>query len=88
MLFRSDSLSGVEFRNQVKKDTGMQIPATVIFDYPTPEKVAEYLRELLFPEDRLDPDPQDSDEDMLANQEDGEIDAMDVGDLIQTAFHD
>jgi len=83
-----DSLSGVEFRNEVKKDTGMQIPATVIFDYPTPGEMAEYLRELLFPEDRLDPEPQESDEDMLVDQEGDEIDAMNHEDLIQAAFHD
>ncbi|WP_187283306.1 type I polyketide synthase [Streptomyces sp. t39] len=45
-----DSLSGVEFRNQVKQDTGVHVPATVIYNYPTPAALAERLRELLFPE--------------------------------------
>ncbi|QNP65824.1 type I polyketide synthase [Streptomyces genisteinicus] len=45
-----DSLSGVEFRNQVKQDTGVHVPATVIYNYPTPAALADRLRELLFPE--------------------------------------
>ncbi|MFD5558283.1 type I polyketide synthase [Streptomyces sp. NPDC127068] len=44
-----DSLSGVEFRNQVKLDTGVHVPATVIYNYPTPAALAERVRELLFP---------------------------------------
>ncbi|MEU4209606.1 type I polyketide synthase [Streptomyces sp. NPDC026206] len=81
-----DSLSGVEFRNEVKKDTGVQIPATVIFNYPTPAALAGRLRELLFPEDALDAEPQDNDEDLIADEVDDEIDAMDVENLIQRAF--
>ncbi|MFI9155804.1 type I polyketide synthase [Streptomyces sp. NPDC053367] len=49
-----DSLSGVEFRNQVKQDTGVHIPATVIYNYPTPAALAERVRELLFPEPEQD----------------------------------
>ncbi|WP_433655227.1 type I polyketide synthase [Nocardia sp. CA-128927] len=78
-----DSLSGVEFRNLVKKDTGMQIPATVIFNYPTPASLAEHLRELLFPSDV---ESLDNDEDMAADQLDEEIDEMDIEDLIERAF--
>ncbi|MFI9824553.1 SDR family NAD(P)-dependent oxidoreductase [Streptomyces sp. NPDC052013] len=44
-----DSLSGVEFRNQVKQDTGVHVPATVIYNYPTPAALAERVRDLLFP---------------------------------------
>ncbi|TVL91390.1 type I polyketide synthase [Streptomyces sp. SAJ15] len=81
-----DSLSGVEFRNEVKKDTGLQIPATVIFNYPTPAALAEHLRERLFPQDAVDEEPRDDDEDMAADQVDDEIDALDVENLIQRAF--
>ncbi|MBB5939903.1 type I polyketide synthase [Streptomyces zagrosensis] len=45
-----DSLSGVEFRNQVKQDTGVHVPATVIYNYPTPAALAERIRNLMFPE--------------------------------------
>ncbi|MFF8812311.1 type I polyketide synthase [Streptomyces pactum] len=80
-----DSLSGVEFRNEVKKDTGLQIPATVIYNYPTPAALAEHLRDRLFPEDAEDTGPRD-DEDDLADDLDDEIDALDVENLIQRAF--
>ncbi|MQS13782.1 SDR family NAD(P)-dependent oxidoreductase [Streptomyces kaniharaensis] len=83
-----DSLSGVEFRNQVKKDTGVQVPATVIFNYPTPAALAERIRELLFPEDAPDVELREDDEDSAADQLDDEIDALDVDDLIQRALNE
>ncbi|MBL1099164.1 type I polyketide synthase [Streptomyces coffeae] len=80
-----DSLSGVEFRNQVKQDTGIQIPPTVIFNYPTPAALAARLWELLFTQDDQDGEDRD-DEDAAADEAEEEFDSMDVADLIERAF--
>ncbi|WP_157126410.1 type I polyketide synthase, partial [Nocardia mikamii] len=38
-----DSLGAVEFRNRLSVATGLKLPATLIFDYPNAEVVAEFI---------------------------------------------
>ncbi|UED87478.1 type I polyketide synthase [Streptomyces profundus] len=48
-----DSLSAVELRNRLAAETGFRLPATLLYDHPSPTAVATHLRDRLAPR----PDP-------------------------------
>jgi NAD(P)-dependent dehydrogenase (short-subunit alcohol dehydrogenase family) len=61
-----DSLGAVELRNRLAQIAGLRLPATLIFDYPTPLVLAGYLVNQLLPDLPAGTDPNSRDAELRA----------------------
>lgn len=79
-----DSLAALELRNRLGAATEMRLPATLIFDYPSPLPLARHLLTELVGQD--DEPAADVPEQAPAAQEIAAIAGMDLADLVRTAL--
>ncbi|WP_339134628.1 SDR family NAD(P)-dependent oxidoreductase [Streptomyces sp. f51] len=57
----SDSLIAVELCNRLNASTGLRLPSTIVFSYPTPRELSDHISDLLRPEAAGEPDRTDED---------------------------
>ncbi|GAB3971796.1 hypothetical protein GCM10029978_047650 [Actinoallomurus acanthiterrae] len=69
-----DSVTAVEIRNGLVAVTGVALPVTVVFDHPTPERLAEHLRHVA-----SGTDAEPGDDDLVAPADDDEDPVVIVG---------
>ncbi|MCK2241767.1 MULTISPECIES: type I polyketide synthase [unclassified Crossiella] len=81
-----ESLTAVDLRNQLGAATGLELPVTLAFDHPTPVELAEHLLAELLGDPDEDPDEYPPPAEAGEHHEAGEIDGLDVDDLVRLAL--
>ncbi|WP_264159540.1 type I polyketide synthase [Actinomadura rudentiformis] len=81
-----DSLAAVGLRNKLTFAVGRRLPATLVFDYPTPRALSGYLAAEMFPDEPDTPPGAPPVEDRPPGLTESSIDALDTDTLISMAL--
>ncbi|MEU9116401.1 type I polyketide synthase [Streptomyces sp. NPDC048483] len=78
-----DSLASLDLRNRLRAETGLALPASLVFDHPAPNDVAVYLRDRLLPRQEGTPATAAPAADRPAAVDTDALDHMDGEDLLR-----